>query len=86
MYWDSPSSWYVLEFFTLGVCALAVVYGIALLRGRQNSTRVLATVLALMLMLCWLPGLVAVLVVPALLWLPETSRRWFASVGAPQMP
>ncbi|TWS19307.1 hypothetical protein FK529_12430 [Tsukamurella asaccharolytica] len=25
MYWDSLSPWYVLEFFTLGVCALAVV-------------------------------------------------------------
>ncbi len=77
MYWDSLTPWYVLEFFTLGVSVLAAVYGLALLRGRQSSTRVFATVLAVLLGLCWLPGAVAVLVVPALLWIPEGARAWF---------
>lgn len=63
----------------LVVCVIAIGYGIALLKGRGRGTQVIGTVVALLLILTWLPGIVAVIAVPILLWAPQDSRNWFGS-------
>ncbi|MET9326378.1 hypothetical protein [Tsukamurella sp. NPDC003166] len=76
-YWGTMTPWMVFQVATLAVSVLALAYGIALLRGNRRSTQIIATVMAVLLILSWLPGIVAVIAVPILLWAPESSRAWF---------
>lgn len=78
-YWGTMTPWMVFQIVTLAVCAVALAYGIALLRGNRRSTQIMATVMALLLIVSWLPGIAAVIAVPILLWAPESARRWFGA-------
>ena len=68
----------VIVIVQLVICVGAAAAGVLLLQKRTKQVAILATVVAgLLIVTCW--GIVATIAVPILLWVPESSRRWFSA-------